>query len=650
MYKTFGIFAHVDTGKTTFSEQILYYGQAIKERGRVDHQDAHLDSDAIERQRGITIYAEQATFEHNEHQYTLIDTPGHVDFSPEMERSIQALDYAVLLIDAVDGIEGHTETVWHLLRARHVPTFIFINKMDREGADLEKAVRAIQKTFQTTAVVLTNEWDGTQMSEKLIEQLANEDEGLMTRYFDEGYDASIWFDALAKMIDEETVTPVHFGSALQDEGIDIFLRDFDRLTRTNYTDDTAFSATVYKVRHNEQGQRIAFLKIHSGTLKARTAFVLDGLEMKVGQLFIQSGGKLSQIQEAHAGQSVAVLGLKNAKVGMVLGEASEEQVYQLVPALQSKVLFDESLIVKDQMPIFRMLEAEDPSLQVIWDEALQEIHLHIMGTIQLEVLQVVLKERFDRDVQFEQPTIIYKESIQTSGKGYGHFEPLKHYAEVHLLLEPLPRNRGIEFQNACHANDLTTGQQHIIEKQLTEHDMRGVLTGSIVTDICYTLVTGKNHVKHTEGGDFQEATKRAVRQALEQLDVILLEPVYTFEMKSKLTDLGKMMTDLQLAHATVLPPQIDGDFVTLQGTVPVATFMTYPTQFAAYTGGKGRLSMVFSGYERCHNTEEVIDHIQYDRNADAAFTSNSIFCSHGKGYVVRWDEAKEAMHANVELP
>ena len=649
MYKTFGIFAHVDTGKTTFSEQILYYGNAIKQRGRVDHQDAYLDHDAIERQRGITIYAEQATFTFNDNSYTIIDTPGHVDFSPEMERSIQALDYAVLLVDAVDGVEGHTETVWHLLKERNVPTFIFINKMDREGADLERACQSIEEALHTQTVVLTNELDGTRMSERLIEQVANEDDALMTYYFEEGYDEERWFQALMTMIEERTITPVHFGSALQDEGVASFLHDFDRLTRTQYKRDDDFAATIYKIRHNDQGQRIAFLKIHSGVLKARTAFVLDGMEMKVGQLFIQDGGKLQQMTEAYAGQCVAVLGLKNATVGIRLGEEAEESASTLVPALQSKVLFTDGVVVKEQVPIFRMLEAEDPSLQVIWNEALQEIHLHIMGTIQLEVLQVVLKERFNRNVQFEQPTIIYKESIQTSGKGYGHFEPLKHYAEVHLRLDPLPRNSGIQFRNECHANDLTTGQQHIIEKQLLEQPIHGVLTGSDVTDVRYTLVTGKNHVKHTEGGDFQQATKRAVRQALEQLDVILLEPVYKFEMTSTLADLGKMMTDLQLAHATVSPPQIEGDFVTLVGKVPVATFMTYPTQFAAYTSGKGRLSMTLAGYEQCHNTEQVIEMIQYDRNADAAFTSNSIFCSHGKGYVVRWEDAKDAMHANVEL-
>lgn len=648
MYKTFGIFAHVDTGKTTFSEQILYYGHSIAARGRVDHQNAFLDLHPIERERGITVFAEQGVFTYNDDTYTMIDTPGHVDFSPEMERAIQVLDYAVLLVDAVDGVEGHTETVWQLLRKHHVPTFFFINKMDREGANLAGALATIHKLLTPNTVVLTNHLTA-EMDESLAEAVAALDDALLERYFETGYERDVFETALQRLIDEERVFPVHYGSALQDDGVDTFLAHFARLTTTHYDATAPFAARVYKVRHDDNGHRIAYLKMDAGTLKAREALVVAGALHKVGQIRLYNGDKFERIPEAFAGQSVGIYGLKNAVIGTTFGEANTYKAPSLVPTLQSRVVFEDGVSPKEMLRYFRLLEAEDPSLQVVWQESLQEIHLHIMGVIQLEVLEEVLRARFHLTVQFGAPTIIYKETIATATKGYGHFEPLKHYAEVHLRLEPAPRGQGIAFINACHADDLLVGQQNLIEQHVLERAHHGLLTGSTVTDLTVTLVTGKAHIKHTEGGDFREATHRALRQGLEQVENILLEPYYAVVMRAHIDHMGRMMSDLQMASGTFEAPLTDGEYVTIQARVPVASFLTYPTQFAAYTNGKGSLRLVFDGYDKCHNADEVIERIGYDKQADPAYTSNSIFCRHGKGYVVPWQEAEAAMHANTAL-
>ncbi|WP_010287712.1 elongation factor G [Kurthia massiliensis] len=647
MYKTFGIFAHVDTGKTTFSEQLLYYGATIQSRGRVDHQDAFLDLHPIERARGITVFAEQGVFSYGDDTYTMIDTPGHVDFSPEMERSIQVLDYAVLLVDAVDGVEGHTETVWQLLKKHHIPTFFFINKMDREGANLEAAIASIQQLLTPHTLLLTERL--TPMHEDLIEEIAALDESLMDTYFEHGYDAQLWHETLQKLIQQRRAFPIHYGSALQDVGVASFLNDFHTLTATHYDADAPFAARVYKVRHDENGQRIAYLKIDSGTLPARTALDINGETMKVGQIRLYNGQKFDQLSVAVAGQSVGIYGLKNAVIGTTFGDTKSYEMPSLVATLRTRVEFEEDVSAKEMLPYFRMLEAEDPSLQVTWREDVQEIQLSIMGNIQLEVLAHVLLERFALRVTFERPTIIYKETIAQTVKGYGHFEPLKHYAEVHLRLTPTARNSGVTFKNECHADHLLIGQQNVIEHHIFAREHHGLLTGSALTDVEITLVTGRAHVKHTEGGDFREATHRAIRQGLEQAENILLEPYYAVHLRAHLDHLGRMMSDIQQASGTFEAPITEGDYVSLKARVPVASFLDYPTQYAAYTNGKGSIRLVFDGYDVCHNTKEVIATIGYDKNADPAYTSNSIFCSHGKGYVVPWQEAEAAMHANTEL-
>lgn len=648
MYKTFGIFAHVDTGKTTFSEQLLYYGASIQSRGRVDHQDAFLDMHPIERARGITVFAEQGVFQYGDDTYTMIDTPGHVDFSPEMERAIQVLDYAVLLVDAVDGVEGHTETVWQLLAKHHIPTFFFVNKMDREGANLEAAVASIQQLLTKDTILLAGRFN-EKMDEDLAEEMAALDDTLMNHYFEHGYDAKLWRDTLRTCIKECRVFPVYYGSALQDDGVETFLNDFHALTETHYDEAAPFAARVYKVRHDDNGQRIAYLKIDAGTLLARAALDIDGETMKVGQIRLYNGEKFEQLPQAVAGQNVGVYGLKNAVIGTTFGAAKTYEMPSLVATLRTRVVFEDGVSAKEMLKYFRLLEAEDPSLQVLWQEQLQEIQLSIMGEIQLEVLAHVLFERFTLRVTFEPPTIIYKETIANTVKGYGHFEPLKHYAEVHLRLTPTARNSGVTFKNECHADHLLVGQQNVIEHHVLERAHHGLLTGSALTDIEMTLVTGRAHVKHTEGGDFREATYRAIRQGLEQAENILLEPYYAVTLRAHIDHLGRMMSDIQQANGTFEAPLTDGDIVTLKARVPVASFIDYPTQYAAYTNGKGSIRLAFDGYDVCHNTEEVMAQIGYDKNADPQYTSNSIFCTHGKGYVVPWQEAEAAMHANTEL-
>ncbi|MFP3919418.1 translation factor GTPase family protein [Lysinibacillus telephonicus] len=645
MYKTFGVLAHVDAGKTTFSEQLLYHTESIKERGRVDHKDAYLDNHAIERQRGITIFAEQGRIHYKGDTYTLIDTPGHMDFSPEMERAISIMDYAILLISAVDGIEGHTETVWNLLRKYHVPTFIFINKIDREGAAVEEVMQSIKKEFSTDALLLKEEINDQSIPESILEWIAERDEKLFEHYMEDNIDISQYFSALLKMIQNEQAFICMAGSALKDIKVKEFFNQFAILTKTKFDNDAPFQGKVFKIRHDEQNQRITFIKALSGTLKVRDEFQFEDLTEKVTEIRLYNGTQFNIVQQVNAGEIFAVKGLTYAKIGDVLGDnANLNEQFELVPTLQAKVVYKGAEHIKEILRIFRLLESEEPTLQVVWSEKFQEIHVHVMGIIQLEVLEDIAKTRFSIDVQFEEPKILYLETIQNTVTGYGHFEPLKHYAEVHLKMEPAPRGSGILFDNACHADDLSIGHQRLVEKHLFERDHHGLLTGYPITDIKFTLLTGRAHNKHTEGGDFREATFRALRQGLEQAENILLEPYYRFKMKAPLDFIGRIMTDIQQAFGTFEPPIMSENQVTIIGKAPVSTFMNYNTIFSAYTNGKGALSIQFSGYDICHNSEEVIEQINYDKNADPEYTSSSIFCVKGKGYVVPWDEAEEAMH------
>jgi ribosomal protection tetracycline resistance protein len=640
MYKTIGILAHVDAGKTTFSEQLLYHTKSIKQRGRVDHKDAFLDSHSIEKDRGITVFADQGLIQYNESTYYLIDTPGHVDFSPEMERAIQVMDFAIVIISAVDGVEGHTETVWQLLRKHKVPTFFFINKTDRDGADVESVIKEIQANLSGDVCNLTNSLIDGVMQEELIEFISERDDGLLEAYMESGYDKELWLQSLKSMISENKIFPIGSGSALKDIGVIDFFQTIDQLTGTTYSNEGDFGARVFKIRHDDLGHRVTFLKCINGELNVRDEIN----DEKVTQIRIYNGSKFTTISRVQAGEIFAVTGLTQAVVGDGVGMYKEKASYDMVPTLISKVIFDPMIHAKDILRYFRILDTEDPSLRIFWDEHFQEIHVHVMGVIQLEVLEQVIKERFQTIVSFGKPNILYKETIETPVTGYGHFEPLKHYAEVHLKIEPSERNSGISFGNVCHANDLSTGNQQLIRQHLFERNHHGLLTGSALTDMKITLLIGRGHNEHTSGGDFREATYRALRQGLEKAKNILLEPYYEFIIKVEQHHIGRVLSDIQQAHGTFENPVTIGEKTMIKGLVPVSTFMNYNTTFAAFTNGKGSLSLQFKGYDHCHNTDEVIEKIGYNKESDPAYTSTSIFCAKGKGYPVLWSDAEAAMH------
>ncbi|MFJ7680144.1 GTP-binding protein [Peribacillus sp. NPDC097284] len=648
MNKTIGIVAHVDAGKTTFSEQLLFYTNSIKHRGRVDHQDAFLDSHDIERQRGITVFADQAMFSYRDSNYNLIDTPGHVDFSPEMERSIQVMDYAIIIVSAVEGIEGHTETVWGLLQKYQVPTFFFINKIDRVGADVDAVMKDIQLNLTQDVCNITDSFTDGVMKEELVEFVAERNELLLDHYMDQGYNQDLWFKTMKDLFHDNKVFPLACGSALHGVGVESFMKKVDQLTATDYRSQGPFAGRVYKIRHDGNGTRITFIKALSGTLRVRDEIEYgkpeDSVFEKITSIRIYNGSTFKNVNQVAAGELFAVTGLSLASVGDGLGLIKESSVFDMIPTLKSKVTFEPTVNIKEALQYFKIMDVEDPSLDVSWEERSQEIHVHVMGTIQLEVLVQLVKDRFLLNITFEKPEILYKETIGTDAIGYGHFEPLGHYAEVHLQLEPGERNSGITFDNRCHADDLTVGIQNLIRHHLFEREHHGILTGSPLTDIHVTLLTGRAHNKHTSGGDFREATYRALRQGLEKAENILLEPVYLFKIRVDLDQMGRVLSDIQQAHGSFDSPKTEGDKAILTGLVPVATFMDYSSQLASFTQGKGNINLTFAGYDLCHNPKEVIERTEYNKNADPDYTSSSIFCSKGQGYTVTWEEAEGNMH------
>lgn len=636
-YKTIGIVAHVDAGKTTFSEQLLFHMNSIKTKGRVDHQDAFLDNHQLERQRGITIFAEQGRFTYGDTTYTLIDTPGHVDFAPEMERAVSVLDCAIIVVSAVEGVQGHTAAVWELLRKQRVPTFIFINKVDREGADVMAVVETMQRELSEHVVYMPTTVDD------IKEWLALRDETLLDTYLEGNFTTQQATDILQQLVMKGEAFPCMSGSALNDVGVLPFFEQLHQLTAVTYDTQSSIKARVFKIRHDEQ-HRLTFVKIEQGTLNVRDDVQFYKTLEKVTEIRVYNGSKFTAVQQAEAGDICALKGISDAQIGMVNGGGSETSPAIFIPTLQANVHYSGNYHVKEVLAIFRMLELEEPTLSVQWHERFQEISVHVSGVIQLEVLTELLRERFQLEVTFGKPRILYKETIVAPVKGYGHFEPLKHYAEVHLLLEPNLRGEGVTTASTCHADDLTPGQQRLIQQHVVERPHNGLLTGFPLTDVHVTLLTGRAHNKHTDGGDFREATIRALRQGLEQADNVLLEPYYRFKMKAPSEYVGRMMTDVQQACGTFEAPEIGETSATLSGRVPVATFLHYSTQFAAYTNGKGALMLQVDGYDVCHNAEEVILDTRYNKDADPEYSSSSIFCAKGKGYTVPWDEAKEAMH------
>ena len=652
MNKTIGLLAHVDAGKTTFAEQLLYHTNSIRSKGRVDHQDSFLDTHELEKSRGITIFADQAMMNYQGSTYYLIDTPGHVDFSAEMERSLQVMDYAVVILSAVEGVQGHTETVWQLLRKHSIPTLFFVNKMDRTGADLQAVLEQIHQQLTPHAVMVHGELYASELEEELVASIAEHDEQLLESYLEGSYDTETVLNTMARLVKDSAVFPVMYGSALMDEGIDRFLRHLERLSHIEYDREAPFAARVYKVRHENQGTRLTFLKITAGRLRVRDEVQYmdhsgERIQEKVTSLRSYNGEKYTLIEEAEAGQLIAVSGLAEAAVGDGLGELRHRARYELVPALKSRVLFDPKLSVREVQRYFQMLDAEDPSLNVTWDEVLQELYIHVMGAIQLEVLEQVVLDRFKLQVAFGTPEILYKETIAGEVYGCGHFEPLGHYAEVHLKLEPGPRDSGVIFRNECHPDHLSSGYQNLVGQHVLEQEHPGLLTGSPLTDVIVTLLNGRAHNKHTSGGDFREATHRALRQGLEKAENILLEPYYMFKIKVDLELIGRVMSDIRQAHGSFNPPETSGDQAMISGTVPVATFMNYSAELASFSKGRGALSLQIGGYQPCHQSKVVIESRNYDKNADPEYTSASIFCAKGQGYSVPWDEADRHMHVQL---
>ncbi|MDU4697382.1 MAG: TetM/TetW/TetO/TetS family tetracycline resistance ribosomal protection protein [Paenibacillus sp.] len=654
MFKTIGLLAHVDAGKTTFAEALLYHTQTIRSRGRVDHRDAFLDSHEIEKARGITVFADQAEMTYGASTYFLLDTPGHVDFSAEMERALQVLDYAVIIVSAVEGVEGHTETVWQLLRAYGIPTFFFINKTDRTGADPDRVLEDIRSELSGDVLELTGWAESGQWEDPHKAWLAEREEALLESYLDGSGSDEEWDTHLARLVQEGRVFPCLQGSALLDIGIDTFLSTLERLTHTTYDPMLPFAGRVYKIRHDEQGTRVTFIKALQGELRVRDEMAYgpekEGVRRteKVTGLRKYNGQRFVPTDQVSAGVLFAVTGLTEAGSGEAVGALNDPIRTELTPTLQSKVQFEPPLHLKEVLRVFRLLDAEDPTLGTRWNEALQELHIHVMGKIQLEILQQVLRERFQMNITFGTPEILYKETIAAPVVGCGHFEPLGHYAEVHLRLEPGEQGSGVTFVNACHADDLSVGYQNLIGQHVLEREHHGLLTGSPLTDVRVTLLTGRSHNKHTSGGDFREATHRALRQALEQAENVLLEPVYQFKIKVGLEQLGKVLTDIQQAHGRFDPPETGSETAVITGIVPVATFMDYGVELASMTHGKGAITLKSGGYEPCHQAEIVIERKNYNKDADPAYTSASIFCAKGQAYSVPWEEARSYMHVSTD--
>ena len=630
---TIGILAHVDAGKTTLSEGLMYLSGNLRKLGRVDHGDAFLDTDTLERERGITIFSKQAVLRRNDLELTLLDTPGHVDFSAEMERAVQVLDYAVLLISGSDGVQGHTETLWRLLERRGVPTFLFINKMDQPGTDRDRLLAQLRERLSDGCADFGHR-------EGLAEQAALCDEELMERYL-EGEEPSD--GDLAALIVERKLFPCFFGSALKLEGVEELLAGLERYTREPAW-GRDFAARVFKITRDERGDRLTWLKVTGGTLKVRDAVKGGDWEEKATQLRVYSGAKFTPVDQAPAGTVCAVTGLTRTRAGQGLGAEDNWEGPELEPVLSYQVIPPEGCDVHTLLARLRLLEEEDPQLRVEWNERLGEIHVRLMGGVQLEVLTRLMAQRFGMDVAFGPGSIVYLETIAAPVEGVGHFEPLRHYAEVHLLLEPLERGAGIEIDTACPEDVLDRNWQRLILTHLVEKRHLGVLTGSPITDMKLTLLTGKAHLKHTEGGDFRQATYRAVRQGLMSAQSVLLEPWYSFRLEVPADAVGRAMTDIQRMGGAFDPPETTGDAAVLTGTVPVSEMGDYWTEVAAYTQGRGRLSCTVEGYRPCHNADQVITRTGYDPERDGDNPADSVFCSHGAGVSVKWSEVRQHMH------
>lgn len=654
-----GILAHVDAGKTTLSEALLYTTGNVRKLGRVDHGDAFLDTNTMERQRGITIFTEPAIIATPNLTLTLLDTPGHVDFSAEMERTLAVLDYAILVISGADGIQGHTETLWRLLKRYNVPTFIFINKMDAPAADKTKLLNQLKKRFSDGCIDFTGAHDDNAALADVMEDIAMQSETAMELYLESG---TIQDETIREMIADRVLFPCFFGSALKMDGIDEFVAGFERYVREPEY-DSEFGARIYKVSHDAQGNRLTWLKVTGGEFKAKTMLSGtarvgadlgeskiddDGMwHEKADQVRVYSGAKFTTVDSVVAGTVCAVTGLTRTFPGAGLGKEPDGVNPVLQPVLTYTLLPGECDIHACLVAL-RELEDEDPLLHVVWQPHLEEVHLQLMGAVQLEVIQQMMHDRFGLDVSFGPGGILYKETIAHPVEGVGHFEPLRHYAETHVLLEPLPAGIGMRFASVCSEDVLDRNWQRLILQHCREREHLGVLTGSPITDMKITLLVGRAHLKHTEGGDFRQATYRAIRQGLmeakERGDCRLLEPWYGFRLEVPQDMVGHAMADIQRMSGSFDTPSGDGEYMVLEGEAPVAQMRDYAMDVNAYTHGRGHLSCVFAGYRPCHNADEVIEQSAYDPESDLENTPDSVFCAHGAGYPVKWYKVPEFMH------
>lgn len=626
-----GMIAHVDSGKTTLSEAMLYSAGEIRKLGRVDHGDAFLDTHSIERSRGITVFSKQAVMRYGDCDITLLDTPGHADFSAETERALQALDYAVLVISGTDGVQSHTETLWRLLTRYRIPAFIFVNKMDISSYEPSVLMGGLCNRLDSGCI----DFSASRDRDAFYEEAAMCDERLMEEYLESG---EVSPESLRRAIADRKIFPCFFGSALKMNGIEEFLKGLDFYAeQKDYPAE--FGARVFKITE-EQNVRLTHMKITGGSLKVRSVIG----EEKINQIRIYSGTKFQAVDEVFSGAVGAVTGLAHSYSGQGLGAESNADTPLLEPVLTYKLILPPKTDLHTALVQMRKLEEEDPQLHVVWNEQAQEIHVQLMGEIQLEILKTVIAERFGYEAEFGTGSIVYKETISDTVEGVGHYEPLRHYAEVHLLLEPAERGSGLHFASDCHVDDLDRNWQRLILTHLEEKTHIGVLTGSPVTDMKITLIAGRAHLKHTEGGDFRQATYRAVRQGLRSAKSVLLEPWYNFTLEVPSESVGRALSDMQRLSAEFEPPETLGETAIITGSAPVSEMQNYRSEVISYTHGKGRISLILKGYFPCHNAEKVIEEIGYDCDSDLENTADSVFCSHGAGFVVKWDEVPSHAH------
>lgn len=647
---TIGVLAHVDAGKTTFSERVLSLSGSIRTMGRVDHGDAFLDAHPIERERGITIFSDQALIERDGDEIFWVDTPGHADFSPEMERAVSVMDAAVVVVSCAEGVQSHTETVFRLLRENRVPTLIFLNKIDREGADAEKAL-AQMKRLLSADVIDARGFAGGRMSETLIEEVAARDESLMDRLFEKGYDEALWLAALSRQVMDCAAFPAMAGSALRGDGVEEFMRALRALVRTEWEkrEREPFRALVYKIRHDAQGGRLCFFKVLSGSAAVRGEIETPQGPAKLSALSLWHGPRARSVERAAAGELCACAGLAGVMPGDTLGAGAKRRTAEWTcePMLAADAVWDAAIPKSRVLAAFRMLEEEESSLQVEAREGDGGIAIRVMGEIQLEVLREVLKSRFGLDVSFGPARVLYRETVKAPCMGIGHYEPLRHYAEVWLRLVPTEPGSGVTFRSLCHVDTLALNWQRLIETHVLEKQHKGVLTGAPLTDVRVELLTGRAHIKHTEGGDFRQSVYRAIRNALMHGESRLLEPICRFLMRAPEECYGRLAGDLSRMRAQIEPPEYDGGRVTLRGEAPFAALSGYQTEFLAATHGKGALTVRLSRYAPCRDEDaaRIVAEANYNPLADD--TPDSVFCQKGAGFRVAWDHVREWAHCEM---